>query len=589
MTYRKDIDLLKGIAILAIVFFHLGLLDTGYLGVDVFFVISGFLILPRICSELTDGSFQYFPFIQKRLLRWMPLVVVASFVCMIVGFWGMLPDSYENLAESVVASNVYAENVLSAITAGSYWNISNDYKPLMHLWYLGVLFQFYLLCPLILKGGLKLIKKPVWMMACLCGISLLLYLLPIDFEGNKFYYLHYRAFEILLGGIAGCLVRETKEGERPISHIIALVGIILILVSSLLLQKHQAAGSQVIPIGMGGQRTISNSLAQGRPLYLLLTVTLTAFFLLKPAKSGNVAASALAFVGKRSFSIYVWHQVILAFYRYFFSKSVSVWFVLLFLLAVFIVSELSYRFIEKKDKANKRSFLLWVAASALITLVSFGIYLRAGVVRDVPELSISAKAAHRGMHSEYIDRSFQLDREFPPENGKINVLVEGMSFARDFVNCLLESAWADSLNISYVYSWDDTYLDRIRQADVIFTFRGRDEVPAYVTENMSRQCQLWGIGTKNYGECNGVFYRRRHSYDFKNTTVAIPVSYISLNNRWKKSWGDHYIDFIQMSEVSPGVVRVFTPEGKFISQDCEHFTPDGARWFASRIPWPLIF
>ena len=140
LTY---LDVLKAIAIIAVVLFHAGILGSGYLGVDVFLVLSGFFV-----TRSLEGK-TYFGFIGGRLLRLLPVLLVAGFVAMAIGWFTMLPDDYENLGESVVATNLFANNILSAITTGDYWNIANEYKPLMHTWYVGLLMQFCLVYPLL--------------------------------------------------------------------------------------------------------------------------------------------------------------------------------------------------------------------------------------------------------------------------------------------------------------------------------------------------------------------------------------------------------------------------------------------------------
>ena len=161
MQYRKDLDILKGIAIIAVILFHLGIVKSGYLGVDVFLVINGFLIVPSLCRKIEEGDFSYWQFLKSRLMRLWPMVALLSFVCLGIGFVGMLPDDYENLGESVVASNLFSENILLSITTKDYWNVSNDYNPLMHLWYVGLIFEFYLLFPLILVVTKKTAKLVV--------------------------------------------------------------------------------------------------------------------------------------------------------------------------------------------------------------------------------------------------------------------------------------------------------------------------------------------------------------------------------------------------------------------------------------------
>ena len=149
-NYRFDIDLLKGVCILAVFFYHVGWLATGYLGVDAFFVINGFLIVPGLLAKTQDSQFSYLEYIMKRVMRLWPLTLLASTLVLCLGFTGMLPDDFENLSQAVVASNFFAENILSAITTKNYWDPVNDYKPLMHLWYIGILIEFYVLFPLFL-------------------------------------------------------------------------------------------------------------------------------------------------------------------------------------------------------------------------------------------------------------------------------------------------------------------------------------------------------------------------------------------------------------------------------------------------------
>ncbi len=149
MQYRNDLDLIKGIAIIGVILFHLGIVKTGYLGVDAFLVINGFLIIPALLRKIEQDNFSYIKFLKKRVLRLWPMIVIATILCMAVGYIGMLPDDYENLGAAVVASNLFSENILLYLTTGNYWNVSNDYNPLMHLWYVGIIFEFYLLFPLV--------------------------------------------------------------------------------------------------------------------------------------------------------------------------------------------------------------------------------------------------------------------------------------------------------------------------------------------------------------------------------------------------------------------------------------------------------
>lgn len=174
MTQRfAYLDVLKAIAVIAVVLYHVGFLKYGYLGVDVFLVIAGFLVTRSIQKRSSSDGW-YCKFLVDRISRLLPVLLVAGFVVMAIGWFAMLPDDYENLGESVVATNLFANNILSAITTGDYWNIANEYKPLMHTWYVGLLMQFCLVYPLLFYLA-KLDKRTPrrTLLVIICSLALL--------------------------------------------------------------------------------------------------------------------------------------------------------------------------------------------------------------------------------------------------------------------------------------------------------------------------------------------------------------------------------------------------------------------------------
>ena len=584
MEYRKDIDSLKGIAIIAVVLYHLGLLESGFMGVDVFFVINGFLLIPSICKGIESGEFRYLAFLKKRVLRLWPLVVLASIVCLIIGYFGMLPDNYENLGESAVASVFFSENILSALTTNDYWNAVNGYKPLMHLWFVGVLFQFYLVFPLILLAFRRMVRKPAFVVAGVLVLSLALYLLNPQGVGARFYLPQYRFFEFALGGLAGMLC--VPKGRESKWSLLWLAPLAFVLFSSLISGSNP--GDHVYIVGKFTR--VDVPLIADKSLLLLLTVLFTASLLAKDNSSSVILGnSVLPAIGRRSYSIFIWHQVVLAFWRYFISADITPGFVLGTLLAVAALSELSYRFVEMRIRPGNRPLIVWAVLALAVAGAGGYIYLRAGVVRDVPEQDVFKADIHRGMHAEYVDRIYNLDKDFPEPNGKKNVLVLGNSFSRDFANCLLESDYADSVNISYYEKWNSLPAGRIGEADYIFVFCPKRNVPMVVRKGKKPSAQVWGLGTKTFGSSNGIVYSRRFRDEYFATKIVPYKGFLELNDAWKSEWKDRYIDFIGLAMDDEGRIPVFTPYGKFISHDCEHLTRAGARWYATLIPWDEIF
>ena len=229
-------------------------------------------------------------------------------------------------------------------------------------------------------------------------------------------------------------------------------------------------------------------------------------------------------------------------------------------------------------------------AAILVVLPSGYLYLHAGVVRDVPELDVVKGSEHRGMFGEYCDRVYNY-KEFPHEdNGKPNVLVAYISFGRDFANVLLESDYADSINLAYLYVWSDENAENlVKQSDYIFTFTDKNKLPDFVWKSKKPGCKVMGISTKNYGSCNGIIYKNRNSDDYFKQVATISPGYKELNEEWKQQWGDDYIDLLTPSLVDENHVRVFTDDNRFICQDCRHLTQAGAQWYAKILDWGKIF
>ena len=239
---------------------------------------------------------------------------------------------------------------------------------------------------------------------------------------------------------------------------------------------------------------------------------------------------------------------------------------------------------------NIKTRIATIIAFLLINGTAFALYMHAGVVRDVPELYVQMNNVHRNMHAEYVDRIYPYDKDFPTSNGKINVLVIGNSFARDWGNILLESEMADKINLSYIYKIDEKYASRISQADYVFIHDWKHNVPYYVWENVKPEAEVWGIGTKNFGESNGIIYKNRHRNDYFQQTIKVNPNYIAANEQMKKEWKDKYIDLLTLSLVGEdGTVVVFSQDGKFISQDTRHLSKGGAEYFAKKIDFGAIF
>lgn len=557
--YRPDIDGLRTVAVMSVVIFHFGLITSGFLGVDVFFVISGFLITGIIHREINENRFSLTAFYLRRTRRIIPLVLFICLLALLIGYLTMLPDDLENLAQSVVATNFFANNILQLVTTKNYWDVVNEFKPLMHTWSLGVEEQFYIIFPLLLWFAKRWLQGPVLLVAGFAGLSFILYWLPLFSEYQKFYWIFFRFWELAIGGLAAIWLNG-----RLITHRFTTVFIVLLTVLVCV---------DVSFLSPAAQLTL---------VVFLTTLVLSSANEQSPLTQHLMENPLVVWIGKISFSLYMWHQLILAFARYFWVEHIG-WGSGLLLFAMMIaLSYLSYRWIEQpfrdKQRINVKALLATVTA-AFIMSNGIALYLigQSGIVRDVPELGLSTHNAASGVHNEYNSRNHNLNKPFASSQ-KTKVLIVGDSFGRDWANVLRESAYADQLDISYMTRPTETpdAQTRIAAADIVFYARNNIADPLKIGLPAEK---LWVVGTKNFGINNGLYYNYRGD-DYYQQRTATERGFAEREHAAAERWGNRYINIMAKVTDTDGKVPVFTPGQQFISQDCRHFTQAGAQYFA---------
>ena len=571
-VYRYDLDLLKGLAIIAVVLYHAGWCKSGYLGVDVFLVINGYLVVPRVMNEIALGQFRYFSFLEKKLFRLLPLVLLVSTFALCIGYMDMLPFDFRFLSEEVVASSFFANNILQSITTQNYW-AAIYHKVMMHTWFLGVLFQFYIIFPLLMMAFRKWMKSTLIVLTVL---SFLFYLSPIDTIADKYYLIHYRFFELSIGGL---IALKTFRGSSLLSYA-SFLGILLMIFLGAF-----TIGERAMPYNLvGGTNTIRESFLP-RELILILTALFTTLFVFCNKQESRISSVAhnskiLSPLGRMSLSIFLWHQPLFAFYRYFYADEISFSVLLIIIAITLSLSFFTYFILEKKIQPNIFSRCCLLLSFIAMNAFSLWLYSIGGAVRDVPELGIHKGYADPKVFECYTDRIYDYDKEFSADSTKKRVLVIGNSFARDFANILLESSIADSIQLSYHYDFENCPLSRICQCDRIYFFGWKHQVPEVVWQNLRPQVEIWGIGTKNHGTCNGIFYRNRHREDYFAQRTSINPDYYAVNRLLSKEWQYKYVDLLSLTLQPDGTVPVFTPDHHYITYDGKHLTPSGARYYS---------
>lgn len=576
MTSRNNIlDIFKGIAIVAVILYHAGLLTYGYLGVEIFLVIGGYLITKSIMHLYYKDKFSFLDYLCKRLVRLWPLALLITIVSLAGGYFFMLPDAFKNTCETAVGTCFFVNNFIQYITAGNYWDTANDYKPLMHTWYLGVIFQFYVLYPLLFmfchrfsNDFLKALR------VALVGVfvfSLSFYIIPDIDTAVTFYLLPARLFEFAAGGLlAFPSASKGKERDNRIMGFFLLFVIVLICIND------------------------AYTMAKVR---LLLTVALSALIVKYSERASSDAFSSVwlkalsLFVplGMASYSLYLWHQVILAFYRYVVNNEFTVWSYIVTLSISLFVGYLSYSLLEKSvtaytKQSKGRTYLvlsLCLLATILISVLSLKWYKTQGAIRDIPELEVSLNDPSSWEPQEYNARITDLyEKPFPPRNGKKNVLVVGDSYARDWINVLLEGG-AKDINLSYSMDIAPDLRKKIEQADIIFVANNAsiDRYVDYLPAMMQKK--FYRVGHKAFGRGVGYAYNQaRMSNDYSQFVVPV---YDDINEDERIEFQGMYINLMDSIRNSGGSINLFTADKRLITHDGIHLTRAGAKEFAKRL------
>lgn len=370
-TYRPDIDGLRAVAVMAVLLFHGGVtsISGGYVGVDVFFVISGYLITSIITSKIDKGTFSLIDFWERRVRRIIPpLMVVALFA--LVGSWFLLfPDDYRDFSESLFAITVFASNFLFFTEAG-YFAGPGELKPLLHTWSLAIEEQFYLLFPFLMMAlaGSRA-RFRVLVIGVLAIISLLLsHQMVKSAPEAAFFLLPARAWELSIGALLVFIRLNNAPGW--LREVLSLSGLAMIVYTCLVYTKETRfpGVSALLPCIGTGLIIFSQSPDHKTWCYKMLA--------LKP----------VVFVGLLSYSLYLWHWPLMVFARYHSTGEELMLLNVAAMVASFLLAYFSWRFVEgpiRRGEVFKTRKSVFVAAFAA-AVVCIGIGLAGHLTNGFP-------------------------------------------------------------------------------------------------------------------------------------------------------------------------------------------------------------
>lgn len=384
MNYRREIDGLRSVAVIPVVLFHAGFqqFSGGFVGVDIFFVISGYLITSIIIAERDKGHFSLLKFYERRARRILPVLFFVLFCCLPFAWAWMLPEQMASFARSIIAVCLFGSNFLFWHESGGYFAAASEEQPLLHTWSLAVEEQYYTLFPLFVMLMWRFGRRAL--IAAIAAVALASLLLAqygsVNFETANFYLPTTRAWELLAGSLCAFLLTGGKQFK---SNILSLAGLAIIVFSIFGYDQTTPFPSLYALVPVLGAVLIILFGAQG---------TLTARLL---------STRPMVGIGLISYSLYLWHQPVFAFARIRSITEPSLLLMSILALASTGLAYLSWRFIETPFRISGTARLLPTPARILgaggitaLLFISIGFYGTSsnGLQFRLPQAALTALA-----------------------------------------------------------------------------------------------------------------------------------------------------------------------------------------------------
>jgi peptidoglycan/LPS O-acetylase OafA/YrhL len=581
MDYRREIDGLRALAVLPVILFHAGFetFSGGFVGVDVFFVISGYLITSIILAELEQGNFSIIKFYERRARRILPALFVIMFFSLILGYFLLMPDEFKNLGQSFVATSLFSNNVLLGLTSG-YWDLASEFKPLLHTWSLGVEEQYYVIVPVLLLVFWKIGKSSiVYLLWSIFLTSLLFAVWFVNISPKwSFYLLPTRAWEICIGALAAIYSIKYSESIEKFKYsgALSLLGLVLIIFSILVFD------STVLSPGL-----------------LLLIPTVGAVLLIIFCRHNSIAFSLLAnrvtvFLGLLSYSLYLWHQPIFAFLRAYSDQHPSSFSFLALIPLVFLLSYITWKFVETPFRNKSiigRNLVFFYSFLGTVVFVTIGLYLNKsyGMASRVFYDGVVVADMDKRIYNE---RAFAYKKEGFADKSITNLLIIGNSFGRDFTNITVENF--DNNRVEIVYRDDLGQCIETKSSSKTRSLFNDADVIVYASGGYDKDCfssdiyfansrgkKIFYVGTKDFGY-NLNWLIRLSKEQRKNQFNPIAESILVSDKEMSEAIpSEHFISLLGPTVVG-GKIPVTDDMGRMLSTDRAHLTKYGALYFGKK-------
>ncbi|HHF4336068.1 TPA: acyltransferase family protein [Haemophilus influenzae] len=375
IKYRPEIDGLRAIAVISVIIYHLNenWLSGGFLGVDIFFVISGFLITGIIITEIQQNSFSLKQFYTRRIKRIYPAFITVMALVSLIASVIFIYNDFNQLRKTIELATAFLSNFYLGLTQG-YFDLSANENPVLHIWSLAVEEQYYLIFPLILILAYKKFRE----IKALFIITLILFFIllatsfiPANFykevlhQPNIYYLSNLRFPELLVGSLLAIYhnLSASKQASKQASNVIAILSTLLLF--SCLFLMH-------------------NNIAFIPGVTLILPCIFTALIIHTTSQNNIIklclSNKAIVFIGKISYSLYLYHWIFIAFAYYITGeKQINNQSIAIVIILTIIFSVLSYYLIEqpiRKSKLNFKQSFLYIYFIPSLLLLGFNLYKR---------------------------------------------------------------------------------------------------------------------------------------------------------------------------------------------------------------------
>ncbi|EJL7016593.1 acyltransferase [Vibrio cholerae] len=388
INYRPDIDGLRALAVLSVVLYHAfpSYLQGGFVGVDIFFVISGFLITSILLKELNNDDFKFSDFYLRRFNRIFPSLIVVLIFSFFIGWFIYLPKEFEQLSKHILGGVFFVSNFILLGEVG-YFDAAAETKPLLHLWSLGIEEQFYIVWPFLLWFLYHRPRLFVRVIALITLCSFILNVIAIYTNPEVAFYSPFTRFwELLTGAFFSISLNYKSESK--------FVSISNDISSWIIRSKNRIEICSILGLSFLIIAMLITTKSQKFPGWYALLPTVGSLLIILSGPSAFVnryilSSRPMVFIGLISFPLYLWHWPILVFSKAKTGQSLTEFNLLVLVFISIFLAWFTYRFVEKPlrftlDRRLAVIMLLW--ATTCISLISIYSMSNNGLASRFPEI-----------------------------------------------------------------------------------------------------------------------------------------------------------------------------------------------------------